>query len=160
LSTDLKTLFKNAFGNRKDSLVKERDKDDTPVTLFEKIDSYNGFSINSNETPPNNPVELEYETEVEEVSIDDYLQDDQLGDLVKTIQKEKTTLARNSYFDNLLSTIEYIYTNEAELDRFIKEAQKDITSFDLSKLDLSKITDKSSIEKEINKYVDSKISNW
>lgn len=143
LALDLKGLFKNAFGGARDSVQKEKTEIDADsITFYDQLDAYNEFTISENETVEKQ--ELDFETEIEEIPLASLEDDSPFGALVKKFQKEKVKMGRKAYLLRIVKILEDILTEDEKLVAFIENAKKEITSFDLSKIDLSNITDKES----------------
>jgi hypothetical protein len=161
LSGDIKSLFRNAFGSTRDSLSKERDNSKQEVTIYDKIDEYNGFSVGKDNIDDVGGVsELTFELEEEEVSGSIFEEDESLRTIISVIKREKKLIVKKVILDRVIEGIDYLIENDQAILEFINEAKSEIKTFDVTSIDFSGLTDKSLIETEIKNYINTKVATW
>ncbi len=159
-SLDLKQLFKNSFSSTRDSLERVRQKENEKITIYEKIDAYNGFNVRKDSASIISDTDLTFETSDESFTLSSIQNDEFLNSITQTAQQERTAIVRKLMLEKIISGVNYILDNEQDLIEFISNAKKDIKTVDITSLDLSKVKDASTLQAEIKKYIIAKISQW
>ncbi len=151
--TNFKDLLINVFRTTSDSLQAENEKIGN-LTLYEKIDAYNGFATDTTvSTVSTTDV---YETENEEITIEALKTENGFSDIITTYQKEKKSIALKMYLQQNIKLLAEIIANEPKIEAVIASIKRDITQIDFTKIDYANLG-KTNLETTIKNYIVSKI---